>query len=45
MVFGQGEILFGQEYPDLIEFQKKEYLDKDSIIELVENLNDDERCV
>ena len=45
LVFGQGEILFGQEYPDLIEFQKKEYLDKDSIIELVENLNDDERCV
>ena len=45
LVFGQWEVLFEWEYPDLIEYQKKEYLDKDSVIELVEKLNSDERCV
>ncbi len=45
LVFGQGEVAFQEEYPDLVEFQKKDYLDKDMVIELVEQLNDDERCV
>jgi 5,10-methylene-tetrahydrofolate dehydrogenase/methenyl tetrahydrofolate cyclohydrolase len=29
----------------LVELQKKEYLDKDEVIELVKKLNNDERCV
>ena len=45
LVFWQLEVLFENEYPDLIEYQKKEYLDKDSVIELIDKLNDDERCV
>ena len=45
LVFGQWEVLFEEKYPDLIEAQKKEYLSKDSVIELVGNLNNDERCV
>ena len=34
-----------EKYSDLIEYQKKEYWNKDEVIELVENLNMDERCV
>jgi len=45
LIFGQWEIWFEKEYPDLVDFQKKEYSDKDQVIELVEFLNDDERCV
>ena len=45
LVFGQWEVWFQDEYPDLIEYQKKEYLDKDEVIELVEKLNANEHCV
>jgi hypothetical protein len=34
-----------EKYPDLVMYQKKEYYDKDNVIELVERLNDDDRCV
>ena len=45
LVFGQRETWFKDEYPDLVEYQKKEYSNKDEVIDLVERLNDDERCV
>lgn len=45
LIFGQWEALFENEYPDLIELQRKEYSNKDEVIELVERLNNDERCV
>ena len=45
LIFGQWEAWYENEYLDLIESQKKEYSDKDEVIELVERLNDDERCV
>lgn len=45
LIFGQWEIWFENEYPELIEYQRKEYTNKDGIIELVEILNNDERCV
>ena len=45
LVFGQWEVSSEGEYSDLIEAQKKKYLDKESVIELIENLNNDERCV
>lgn len=45
LIFGQWEIWFEKEYPDLVDFQKKEYSDKDQVIELVKRLNNDERCV
>ena len=45
LIFGQWEIWFEEEYPDLIDFQKKEYTNKNDVIELVELLNNDERCV
>ena len=45
LIFGQWEVWFEEDYPDLVELQRKEYSDKDEVIELVENLNDDERCV
>ena len=45
LIFGQWEVWFENEYPDLINFQKKEYLNKDRVVELVEFLNEDERCV
>lgn len=45
LIFGQWEVWFEENYPDLVDFQKKEYTDKDQVIELVEFLNDDERCV
>ena len=45
LIFGQWEIWFEEEYPDLIDFQNKEYTNKNDVIELVELLNNDERCV
>jgi len=45
LIFGQWEIWFNKEYPDLVEYQKKEYSNKDEVIELVKRLNNDERCV
>ena len=45
LIFGQWEVWFEEDYPDLIEYQRKEYSDKDEVIELVKRLNDDERCV
>ena len=45
LIFGQWEIWFEEEYPDLVGPQKKEYLNKDEIIDLLENLNNDKRCV
>ena len=45
LIFGQLEVWFTEKYPDLIDFQKKEYTDKDEVIELVKILNNDERCV
>lgn len=45
LIFGQWEVWFEEEYPDLVELQNKEYTDKDNVIELVELLNNDERCV
>lgn len=45
LVFGQWEVFFEKEYPDLVELQKKEYSNKNEVIELVNKLNNDERCV
>ena len=45
LIFGQWETWFEREYPDLIDFQKKEYSNKDEVIRLVKILNNDERCV
>ena len=45
LIFGQGEVWFKKEYPDLINFQEKEYSGKDGVIELIERLNEDERCI
>jgi methylenetetrahydrofolate dehydrogenase (NADP+)/methenyltetrahydrofolate cyclohydrolase len=45
LVFGQWESWFENEYPDLIEYQKKQYLHKNDVIELVKILNNDNRCV
>ena len=45
LIFGQWEVWFEEEYPDLVELQKKEFLDKDEVIKLVKKLNNDERCV
>ena len=45
LVFGQWENEVNEKYPDLVVYQKKEYYDKDDVIELVERLNDDDRCV
>jgi len=45
LIFGQWEKECNGRYPDLVEYQKKEYLDKDNVIKLVEILNNDERCV
>ena len=45
LIFGQWEVWFEEEYPDLVELQRKEYSDKDKVIKLVERLNNDERCV
>lgn len=45
LIFGQWEVWFEKEYSDLIGYQKKEYSSKNDVIELVEKLNNDERCV
>ena len=45
LIFGQWEVWFEDEYPDLVELQKKEYSNKDEVIELVKRLNNDERCI
>lgn len=45
LVFWQWEVWFENEYPDLVEYQKKKYLNKDEVIELVNILNEDEHCV
>ena len=45
LIFGQWEGWFTKEYPDLVDYQKKEYSHKNDVIELVNFLNDDERCV
>ena len=45
LIFGQWEVWFEEEYPDLIVYQKKEYSDNGEVIELVKMLNNDERCV
>ena len=45
LIFGQWEVWFEEKYPDLVKLQMKEYSNKDEVIELVERLNDDERCV
>ncbi len=45
LIFGQWEAWLKKEYSNLADFQKKEYLNKDEVIELVEKLNEDKRCV
>ena len=45
LIFGQWEVWFEKEYPDLVDFQKREYSDKNEVIELVKILNNDEHCV
>ena len=45
LVFGQWEMNPNEEYPDLVEYQKKEYLSKDDVIKLVDLLNNDKRWV
>ena len=45
LIFGQWEVCFEKEYPDLIEFQSKRYSSKYEVIQLVNKLNNDERCV
>ena len=45
LVFGQKEAFFEKEYPDLVDFQKMEYLKKDDVITLINKLNNDERCI
>ena len=45
LVFGQWKVTHQDNYPDLIKYQQKEYNNKGEIIELIQLLNDDERCV
>ena len=45
LIFGQWEKECNEKYPNLTDFQKKDYTSKDEVIELVETLNNDERCV
>ena len=45
LIFGQWEYLLDDKYPDLLEHQNKEYLNKEDVIKLIELLNNDERCV
>jgi len=45
LIFGQWEDWFEEKYPDLVELQRKEYSDKNEVVELVKNLNGDDRCV
>ena len=44
LVFGQWESEWDK-YPDFLESQEKDYNNKDEVIELIEMLNNDERCV
>lgn len=45
LVFGQWEATCEYTYPDLLEFQQKEYNDKNDIIKLIQLLNNDNRCI
>jgi methylenetetrahydrofolate dehydrogenase (NADP+)/methenyltetrahydrofolate cyclohydrolase len=45
LIFGQWEIDFEEEYPDLVDYQKNEYNNKNDVIKLIELLNNDKRCV
>ena len=45
LIFGQWEVCLGKEYPDLVESQTKEYSNKNEVIQLVNKLNNDKRCV
>ena len=45
LIFGQGENECNEKYPDLSDFQKKYYTNKDEVLELVKKLDDDGRCV
>ena len=45
LIFWQWEKEGNEEYLDLVNYQKKDYTNKDEVIELVEILNNDERCV
>ena len=45
LIFGQWEIWFKETYPDLVQIQMKEYTTKDEVIDLVERLNEDDRCI
>ena len=45
LIFGQWEVCFRKEYPDLVKSQTKEYSNKNEVIQLVNKLNNDERCV
>lgn len=45
LIFGQWKKECNEKYPNLTDFQKKDYTSKDEVIELVETLNNDERCV
>ena len=45
LVFGQWEKEYNSKYSDLANFQKKHYINKNEIIELIESLNNDERCI
>ena len=45
LVFWQGEIDNNTKYSDLLPFQKKYYTNKNDVIELIDILNNDERCI
>ena len=45
LVFWQWRIEYNNDYSDLSHFQNKEYLYKEQVIELIEKLNNDDRCV
>ena len=45
LIFGQWDIGYENEYQELAEYQKKEYTNKNDVIELIQVLNNDKRCV
>lgn len=45
LIFGQWESEVNEEYSDLIEYQRKNYDNRDDVIELVDRLNNDESCI
>lgn len=45
LIFWQWKIWYECEYPDFTNFQKKDYKNKNEIIELVYKLNNDKHCV